>query len=69
MKDAALGTYDDRVHTTTRMKHNTPFEASIDKTISSLIPCNNSDLPKFQVGDVVRVPYKRKLYSKGYTTN
>ena len=26
-------------------------------------------LPKFQVGDFVRVPDKRNLYSKGYTTN
>ena len=25
--------------------------------------------PKFQVGDYVRVPDKRNLYSKGYTTN
>ena len=26
-------------------------------------------LPKFQVGDFVRVPDKRSVYSKGYTTN
>ena len=25
--------------------------------------------PKFQVGDFVRVPDKRNIYSKGYTTN
>ena len=25
--------------------------------------------PKFQVGDFVRVPDKRSVYSKGYTTN
>ena len=30
---------------------------------------NNNKLPKFQVGDFVRVPDKRNLYSKGYTTN
>ena len=26
-------------------------------------------MPKFQVGDFVRAPDKRNLYSKGYTTN
>ena len=47
----------------------TPIEASNNK----LIPCNNiinnNKIPKFQVGDFVRVPDKRNLYSKGYTTN
>ena len=32
-------------------------------------PNNNHKLSKFQVGDFVRVPDKRNLYSKGYTTN
>ena len=60
-----------RVHGTTKM---TPFEMS---TNNKLIPNNNNNtaklashkLPKFQVGDFVRVPDKRTLYSKGYTTN
>ena len=29
----------------------------------------NEKIPKFQVGDYVRVPDKRNIYSKGYTTN
>ena len=63
---AAMEKCNNRVHTTTRM---TPFEASNDKPISSLIPSNNSKLPKFQVGDYMRVPDKRNNYSTGYTTN
>ena len=46
----------------------TPFEASNN----SLIPSNNINnikIPKFQVGNFVRVPDKRSVYSKGYTTN
>ena len=67
--DAALQKYDNRVHGTTKM---TPFEMS---TNQKLIPNNNTakfashKLPKFQVGGFVRVPDKRNLYSKGYTTN
>ena len=70
--DAALQKYNNRVHGTTKM---TPFEMS---TNQKLIP-NNSEgalrnnfknkQPKFHVGDYVRVPDKRNLYSKGYTTN
>ena len=30
---------------------------------------HNNKLPKFQVGVFVRVPDKRSVYSKGYTTN
>ena len=70
--DTAMEKYNNRVHTTTKM---TPFEASNKK----LVPCNNiintegalrnNKIPKFQVGDFVRVPDKRNLYSKGYTTN
>ena len=73
--------YNNRVHTTTRL---TPFEAGNDKLIPSnnnhhtegasctatLASHNDSiKIPKFQIGDFVRVPDKRNLYSKGYTTN
>ena len=69
--DAALQKYTNRVHGTTKM---TPFEMSFNKPIPNLIPNNdnnnhNNKLPKFQVGDFVRVPDKRSVYSKGYTTN
>ena len=73
--DAALQKYNNRVHTTTKM---TPFEMSFNTLIRAsspnLIPKNdnnnhNNKLPKFQVGDFVRVPDKRNIYSKGYTTN
>ena len=69
--DAALQKYNNCVHTTTKM---TPFEASNN----SLLPSNNNNnnnnkvphsFAKFQVGDFVRVPDKRNIYSKGYTTN
>ena len=73
--DAALQKYNNRVHGTTKM---TPFEASNN----SLLPSNNNkkvprdsyrsfaqSFAKFQVGDYVRVPDKRNIYSKGYTTN
>ena len=76
--DAAMEKYNNRVHGTTKM---TPFEMS---TNQKLIPNNTEGAlrnkfkntegalrkqPKFQVGDYVRVPDKRNLYSKGYTTN
>ena len=70
--DAALQKYNNRFHGTTKM---TPFEMS---TNQKLIPNNsegalrnnfNNKQPKFHVGDYVRVPDKRNLYSKGYTTN
>ena len=73
--DAALQKYNNRVHSTTKM---TPFEMSFNTLIRAaspnLIPKNdnnnhNNKLPKFQVGDFVRVPDKRNIYSKGYTTN
>ena len=67
--DATLQKYNIRVHGTTKM---TPFEMSFNKPI----PNNNitaklvsHKVPKFQVGDYVRVPDKRSVYSKGYTTN
>ena len=80
--DAALDKYNNRVHGTTKM---TPFEMSFNTLIprdsyrsyahsfANLIPNNNNKLrtasPKFQVGDFVRIPDKRNIYSKGYTTN
>ena len=63
--NSALDKYNNRVHTTTRM---TPFEAS-NKPIDPLTFVNKPKQPKFQVGDYVRVPDKRNIYSKGYTTN
>ena len=63
--DTAMEKYDNRVHTTTRM---TPFEAS-NKPIDPPTFVNKPKQPKLQVGDYVRVPDKRNLYSKGYTTN
>ena len=56
----------------------TPYEMS---TNNKLIPNSNNNttklaatlsshkLSKFQVGDFVRVPDKRNVYCKGYTTN
>ena len=70
--DAAMEKYNNRVHGTTKM---TPFEMSTNR---KLIPNNTEGAlrnnfknkqPKFHVGDYVRVPDKRNLYSKGYTTN
>ena len=64
--DTAMEKDNNRVHGTTKM---TPFEMS---TNQKLIPNNNkvkNKQPKFQVGDYVRVPDKRNIYSKGYTTN
>ena len=65
--DAALEKYNNRVHGTTKM---TPFEmvTNTNKIINLKIN-KNEKIPKFQVGDYVRVPDKRNLYSKGYTTN
>ena len=69
--DAALQKYNNRVHGTTKM---TPFELS---TNNELIPNNNNNtakvashkLPKFKVRGFVKVPDKRSVYSKSYTTN
>ena len=63
--NSALDKYNNRVHTTTRM---TPFEAS-NKPIDPPTFVNKPKQPKFQVGDYVRVPDKRNIHSKGYTTN
>ena len=60
--DAALEKYNNRVHGTTKM---TPFEMSNNrKLIPSLTPSSDNKYPKVQVGDFVRVPDKRNLYSK-----
>ena len=68
----ALKIYNNRVHGTTKT---TPYEMSFCVASQSAIP--NKKLPKFsaaspkflkfQVGDFVRVPDKRSVYSKGYT--
>ena len=65
--DAALEKYNNRVHGTTKM---TPFKmvTNTNKIINIKIN-KNEKIPKFQVGDYVRVPDKRNIYSKGYTTN
>ena len=64
----ALEKYNIRVHGTTKM---TSFEMSTNtkKPLPLPIPIDITKLPKFQVGDFIRVPDKRILYSKGYTTN
>ena len=67
--DAALDKYNNRVHGTTKM---TPFEANtkpIDQPTFVNKPKQPRSFAKFQVGDFVRVPDKRNIYSKGYTTN
>ena len=65
----ALDKYNNRVHGTTKM---TPFEMSLNTAIPNPILNDKIKMPKFpkfQVGDFVRVPDKRSVYSKGYTTN
>ena len=65
--DTAMEKYNNRVHGTTKM---TPFEmvTNTNKIINIKIN-KNEKIPKFQVGDYVRVPDKRNICSKGYTTN
>ena len=82
--DAALDKYNNRVHGTTKMTpFEMSFKTAIRATATAiattaspnLIPNNklraasHTTSPKFQVGDFVRVPDKRNIYSKGYTTN
>ena len=66
----ALEKYNNRVHGTTKM---TPIEGSNNSLLPSNNINNNNEIlrsfAKFQVGDFVRVPDKRNIYSKGYTTN
>ena len=65
--DAAMEKYNNRVHGTTKM---TPFEMVTNTNKINNIKINkNEKILKFQVGDYVRVPDKRNIYSKGYTTN
>ena len=58
--NTAMEKYNNRVLTTTRM---TPFEANNQPIVPPTF-VNKPKQPKFQVGDYVRVPDKRKLYSK-----
>ena len=80
--DAAMEIFNNRVHGTTKM---TPFEMSTNQKLipnkkniyykhntaklASRTEGASRKQPKFQVGDYVRVPDRRNLYSKGYTTN
>ena len=63
-----LEKYNNRKHVTIKM---TPTEMSTNKKLIYPNNINNTQIkpPKFQIGDFVRVPDKRNLYSKGYTTN
>ena len=66
----ALDKYNIRVHGTTKM---TPYEMSFKTAIpNNKLPkfrAVSPTFPKFQVGDFVKVPDKRNIYSKSYTTN
>ena len=67
----ALDKYNYRVQGTTKM---TTFEMSTNNNTAIPNPILNDKIKlpnfsKFQVGDFVRVPDKRSVYSKGYTTN
>ena len=65
--NSALDKYNNRVHGTTKM---TPFEMVTNTNkINNIKIIKNEKTPKFQVGDYVRVPDKRNIYSEGYTTN
>ena len=65
--DTAMEKYNNRVHGTTKM---TPFEMVTNTNKIINIKINKKEkIPKIQVGDYVRVPDKRNIYSKGYTTN
>ena len=83
--DAALQKYNNCVHGTIKMTpFEKSFCAASRAASQSAIPNNHNNkvpkfraasraaslkFPKFQVGDFVRVPDKRNIYSKGYTTN
>ena len=45
----------------------TPFEANKKLILNQT--SRNIEMTKFQMGDYVRVPDKRNIFSKGYTTN
>ena len=81
----ALDKYNNRVHTTKMTPFELSFNTLIRAIATAASPNNNHNAaklaatlslhnlraasPKFQVGDFVRVPNKRNIYSKGYTTN
>ena len=83
--DAALQKYNNRVHTTTKMtpfeasnnsllpsnnnNNNKVPRDSYRDSYRSFARDSYRSFAKFQVGDYVRVPDKRNIYSKGYTTN
>ena len=53
----------------TLFEANNTAKLTSHKPIDPPIFVNQPKQPKFQVGDYVRVPDKRNIYSKGYTTN
>ena len=83
--DAALQKYNNRVHGTTKMTPFEATKLPSNNSLLPSNNNNNNKVPrdsyrdsyrsfaqsfaKFQVGDFVRVPDKRNIYSKGYTTN
>ena len=82
--DAALDKYNNRVHGTTKMTPIEATKLHSKKPIDPPTFVNKpkphsfardsyrsfaQNFAKFQVGDFVRVPDKRNIYSKGYTTN
>ena len=83
--DAALQKYNNRVHGTTKMTPFEATKLHSNNSLLPSNNNNNNKVPrdsyrdsyrsfaqsfaKFQVGDFVRVPDKRNIYSKGYTTN
>ena len=83
--DAALQKYNNRVHGTTKMTPFEATKLHSNNSLLPSNNNNNNKVPrdsyresyrsfaqsfaKFQVGDYVRVPDKRNIYSKGYTTN
>ena len=83
--DAALQKYNNRVHGTTKMTPFEATKLHSNNSLLPSNNNNNNKVPrdsyrdsyrsfaqsfaKFQVGDFVRVPDKRNIHSKGYTTN
>ena len=82
--DAALQKYNNRVHGTTKMTPFEATKLHSNNSLLPSNNNNNKvprdsyrdsyrsfaqSFAKFQVGDFVRVPDKRNIYSKGYTTN
>ena len=59
--DTAMEKYNKGVHGTTQM---TLFEMSTNQKLIQNNKNDNKKLPKFQVGDFIRVSDKRNLYSK-----